>query len=158
MIYIGLKRGTGIYSWLIRLWTRSRYSHVGIVYVPNMRLKSDVQLTEVHETIPCFMYEATAKHGVIKRHITIGELADEGYNLTQDSEVYAVYKEEEIIERLERHIGDDYDWLAIYLAKIIPINIQDRRKWFCFEYIAWALGMEKAWRWTGRTFEKFLKI
>lgn len=157
MIFIGLKRGTGFYAWLIRLWTRSEYSHVGIVYLFDMRLKSDVeQLTEAHETMLCFMFEATAKDGVIERETTIGDLADEGYRLYKAN--VSRFHREAVVGRLRRHVGDKYDWWAIFFSRIIPLNIQHRKQWYCFEYAAWALGMEKAWRWTGRTFEKFLKI
>ena len=143
MIYIALKRGTGFYSWLIRLWTRSRYSHVAVGYVPAN--------TQTDETT---LYEATAKHGVLKRTMHVLEMLSEGYKVYRIKDI----DEAKIIERLERHIGDKYDWWAIFFSRIIPLNIQHRKQWYCFEYVAWALGMKKAWRWTGRTFEKFLKI
>lgn len=123
---------------LIRTWTRSKYSHAGIL-------------------LDGMMYEATAKHGVQKRTISTEELS-RYWVVVPIQDEYVPKQGEEIKERLERHIGDRYDWWAIFFSRILPLDIQHRKQWYCFEYVAWALGMAKAYRWTGRTFEHFLSI
>lgn len=145
MIYIGLKRGTGFYSQLIRLWTRSKYSHALIAHDDGGH---GLQV-----------YEATAKNGTIKRRATVSQLIREGVELYPSSEVFGnVHRlPKYVINSLENEIGTGYDWTAIFYSRVFSIDRQDAKKWFCFELVAWAFGMQKAWRWTGRTFEDKLE-
>lgn len=44
--------------------------------------------------------------------------------------------------------GAKYDWTGAVIGRGLGVRIESRSRWFCSEWCAAALGLEKAWRFT----------
>lgn len=49
---------------------------------------------------------------------------------------------------LEQEAGAGYDWLGILGSQILPVGIQSRSRWFCSEFCAQAVGLERPQRYS----------
>jgi uncharacterized protein YycO len=102
------------FSWLIRLLTWSRWSHVSIVDGDDV-------------------IEAHALHGVIRRpYYEAIETAKrcEFVRLRCDNP-------QAVIEAARSQVGKGYDWTALF-GILLRRNWQDTDSWFCSELVAWA--------------------
>lgn len=108
------------FSWLIRVFTWSRWSHVGIVDGDNV-------------------IEATATHGVV-----ITPLHDfvARYNDHSFADVVVEY-EEAALERAYCEVGKKYDFTAI-VGILFRSGWNDDDSWFCSELVAHAAGTYRA--------------
>jgi hypothetical protein len=43
--------------------------------------------------------------------------------------------------------GDRYDWVGLVLSQILPYHIKRRGKWYCSEWIAYALRISGILKW-----------
>lgn len=121
LIYLAVYKGDGkLFNRLIRLWTRSRYSHCELV-MPDGRWLS-----------------ASAMDGGVRAKYI--ELDFEHWDL-----IPLPWANAKLIESVfDRHEGKGYDWLGILLAQFLPLGIDSKRRMFCSEFCAAALGLQRA--------------
>lgn len=113
-------RSRTLSSFAIRLFTWSRWSHVGVVDGDNV-------------------IEATLKRGV---SVTTLDEFKSRYHRTQIAEIPSC---EGWRERLRECIGDGYDWRGIF-SLVFRSKWDDRGKWFCSELVAYASGVVRGGR------------
>lgn len=123
LIYLAAYKGKGkLFNRLIRMWTRSRYSHCEIV-MPDGRWLS-----------------ASAMDGGVRAKAI--ELDLEHWDL-----IPLPWANEPAIKALfARHKGKGYDWLGIFASQLLPMAIDNRARMFCSEFCAAALGLADAQR------------
>lgn len=121
LIYLAVYKGEGkLFNRLIRLWTRSRYSHCELV-MPDGRWLS-----------------ASAMDGGVRAKYI--ELDFEHWEL-----IPLPWADAKLIESVfARHEGKGYDWLGILLAQFLPLGIDSKSRMFCSEFCAAALGLQRA--------------
>lgn len=125
LIYLAAYKGKGkLFNRLIRLWTRSRYSHCELV-MPDGR----------------WLSASAMDGGVRAKHI---ELNLEHWDLfplpwASESRIKVVFAS---------HRGKGYDWLGVFLSQLLPVAIDDRLRMFCSEFCAAALGFQEAQRYS----------
>jgi uncharacterized protein YycO len=106
---------------IIALWTLGKYSHCELV----------VKETEL-------LYITYTSHiaygGVVCR--TISKTSDEWDVI--DLSKFDLNKEK-AVNFCKSQIGKGYDLKAIFLTFVIPFKKQDRKKWFCSEFVTEAL-------------------
>lgn len=116
LIYLALYKGKGtLFNALIRLWTRSKYSHCEIV-MPDGRWLS-----------------ASAMDGGVRA---------KGIDLDGNWDTVAVpWADAALIEQLfHDNEGKGYDWLGLLGSQLVPITVDNPRRMFCSEFCAAALG------------------
>jgi hypothetical protein len=117
LIYLALYKGQGtLFNRLIRLWTRSKYSHCELV-MPDGRWLS-----------------ASAMDGGVRAKVIELDLAH--WDL-----IPLPWASPTIITTLfNHHKGKGYDWLGIFASQLLPMAIDSERRMFCSEFCAAALG------------------
>ncbi|MDR7024221.1 hypothetical protein [Pseudomonas peli] len=117
LIYLALYKGKGtLFNRLIRLWTRSKYSHCEIV-MPDGRWLS-----------------ASAMDGGVRAKTIVLNL--EHWDLLPVSWAYRP-----LVEQLyQEHRGKGYDWLGIFGSQLLPNALHSRKRMFCSEFCAAALA------------------
>ncbi|EMO9523727.1 hypothetical protein RJ634_006313, partial [Pseudomonas aeruginosa] len=105
LIYLAAYKGKGkLFNRLIRLWTRSKYSHCELV-MPDGR----------------WLSASAMDGGVREKRI---ELDIEHWDLFP-----VPWANLARIEGLfARHEGKGYDWLGIFLSQLLPVAIDDRER------------------------------
>lgn len=106
----------------IRLWTKSKYSHVELIL-------ND----EWYSTSPRLLQ-------VSKRYI----------NPNIDSWEYVEIEIDtlHISDFYEKTAGKKYDWLGIALSQFMPFDTQSKDRWFCSEWCAEALKLSSSNRYS----------
>lgn len=56
--------------------------------------------------------------------------------------VQSLYTEDEIFQKAVTLDGLKYDWLGLFLHEFIPLDIEDRKSWWCSEVVCYLLGVE----------------
>jgi len=125
-VRVALYRGTrpglqGIYSRAVRWWTRSDYSHAELVFSDGMAASSSY-----------------LDGGVRLKRIDFEPARWDFIDLPDHTEPAAR-------AWFEAHAGQPYDLLGNLHFIVGPVR-DDKRKWFCSEAIAAALGMADPWR------------
>lgn len=121
------------FSWLIRAFTWSRWSHCGIVDGDNV-------------------IEATAKHGVKVTPIAEFKRRYRSFAIAE-----LPCREQDPISVARQQIGKKYDWSAVF-SLVLRTGWNSDDKWFCSELIAHCIGLFRSDR-TGRvTPEELWKI
>jgi len=120
-ISVAFYKGEG--SWknkLIRWWTKSPYSHAELI-LPDEETWISISplLTSKVQSRIKTSYIKT-NWDFIEIPITPGQLGVilEFYNSTQ---------------------GCDYDWIGMFFSQFLPFHIKRKGKWYCSEWIAYAL-------------------
>jgi len=125
LIYLALYKGRGtLFNRLIRFWTRSAYSHCELV-LPDGRWLS-----------------ASAMDGGVRAKRI--ELDLEHWDLIPVPWADA----RQILHLFEKHQGNGYDWLGLFGSQLLPLTIDNRRRMFCSEFCAAALGFPLAQRYS----------
>lgn len=121
VVQLALYKARGkLFNWLIRLWTRSQYSHCELV-MPDGR----------------WLSASAMDGGVREKRI---ELNPKHWDL-----VALPWADVEQIEQVyQRHRGKGYDWLGILLAQFLPLGIDSKSRMFCSEFCAAGLGLTEA--------------
>ena len=112
----------------VQLWTRSKYFHTEII-IGDRRITSHTE----HGVIVTknLNNEYSHAHADIKKTL-----------VDTDKINYA-------IKFAERQVGKGYDWKGIFFSQVIPMDIDNKDKWFCNEIsgqvlkMAGAVGIEK---------------
>lgn len=125
LIYLAAYKGQGkLFNRLIRLWTRSRYSHCELV-MPDGR----------------WLSASAMDGGVREKHIDLNLEHWDLYPLpwANAQHIDAVFN---------RQAGKGYDWLGVFLSQLLPVAIDDRQRMFCSEFCAAALGFPEPQRYS----------
>jgi len=100
----------------IRWWTKSEYSHVELV-INNVWYSTSPRTQKVEARL---IAPKKNHWDFIKVDVDF-EAIKKLYNRTQNAK---------------------YDWTGIFLSQFLPLNIHDRKRWFCSEWCAEALKLE----------------
>jgi hypothetical protein len=125
LIYLALYKGNGtLFNRLIRLWTRSKYSHCEIV-MPDGR----------------WLSASDMDGGVRAKIITL--------NLEHWDLIPLPWASPNLIWDLyDRHHGKGYDWAGIFFSQLLASGVHSRRRMFCSEFCAAALGFDNPQRYS----------
>lgn len=102
-------------SFLIRAFTWSRWSHIGVI-------------------VDDYVIESIASKGVVKTSLEDFKKRYHCY------EICTMTNESGWQERAKSQLGKKYDWSAIF-SLIVKSRKQDPNKWFCSELAAHASGI-----------------
>lgn len=117
LIYLALYKGRGtLFNRLVRHWTRSTYSHCELV-LPDGR----------------WLSASAMDGGVRTKHI---ELNLEHWDLIPLP--WADYRQ--IARVFRANAGQGYDYLGLFGSQLLSAGLHSRRRWFCSEFCAAALG------------------
>lgn len=120
--YRGTRPGmAGLYNWLVRKWTRSEFSHCEIIFSDGWAASSSY-----------------LDGGVRFKRIDFDPARWDFIGLPDHLEPAAR-------AWFESHVGQPYDLLGNLHFIVGPVA-DDKRKWFCSESIAAALGITDPWR------------
>lgn len=120
-IKIAFYKGKGnILNAIVRWWTNSKYSHAELVLNDNRSWLG----------ISPFL-----KSKVDRRQKLIVD------NLEWDFVALDVTKDQHdiILEFFEETKGCGYDWIGMLLSQFLPCRIKHKKRWYCSEWIAYAL-------------------
>jgi uncharacterized protein YycO len=113
-LYVFAVKGKGLGPFVIRFFTRSVYSHVGI-------FSNDENLG----------YESITKKGVV----AIKKLSDD-----KDLDLLVIkllpQQREQILNFLNQQLGKAYDWKAVINVLNYKRDWRENDKWFCSELVA----------------------
>ena len=125
LIYLALYKGKGkLFNRLIRLWTGSIYSHCEIV-MPDGRWLS-----------------ASAMDGGVRAKRI--EQNPEHWEL-----IPVPWANTRLIESVfDRHEDAGYDWAGIFFSQLLASGLHSRRRMFCSEFCAAALGFDNPQRYS----------
>ena len=126
-----------LFDWTIRRITRSPYSHCELA-VP------DTTRPGVYYCVSASVRDG----GVRGKHMALP--ADRWDILPASVSTEAVYRQ------LRQHEGQPYDWLGV-LRFVCPILRQSTARWFCSEFVATVLGMDKPEKQTPQAVYQYLK-
>lgn len=122
--YLAFYKGKGLIGdKLIRLWTRSKYSHVELV-IDNVWMSSSMRDGGVR-----------SRKGLVAK-------SDHWDYLEIDCDADFALK------MFESKKGHKYDYLGIALTQFMPLNIHDKIKEFCSEIVSLMLKVEDAHRYS----------
>lgn len=124
LIYLALYKGKGtLFNHLIRLWTRSKYSHCEIV----------------SRTV--WLSASAMDGGVRAKQIEL--------NLEHWDLIPLPWADQRCIDLIfQQHRGKGYDWAGIFLSQLIASGLHSRRRMFCSEFCAAALGFDNPQRYS----------
>jgi len=144
MVTLAFYKGAG--DWTdkaIRLWTRSKYSHSELV-------------------INGVWYSSSPRDLKVRGKIIIPQANHWDYiDIPTSNEQKRI-----MVDFFNEQMGKPYDFLAIFLTQILPLNIQDPNKWFCSEsdskalMLAGILPSDKPAQWYSpeRLFQRALSL
>jgi hypothetical protein len=116
----------------IRLWTRSKYSHVELV-------------------VDDMWYSTSPRDMKVRKKLIVPKEGNWDF-VEVNADITAVYKLFFVTE------GKEYDWKGILLSQLFPFNKHDKNKWFCSEWCAEALGYENSNRFSpGKLYKEVTK-
>ena len=129
MVKVAFYKGRG--NWLnkiIRWWTKSKYSHVELV-LPNSTTWIGISpfLSSRVES-RCNIAHKPSNWDFVHLSIT-----DNQYGAILD-----FFKETK---------GCKYDWIGMLLSQFLPFRVKRKDKWYCSEWIAYALRIAGIFNW-----------
>lgn len=136
LTYLALYKGKGtLFNRLIRLWTRSKYSHCEIV------LSAHNESLVVDDSGAVWLSASAMDGGVRSKEI---ELNLEHWDLipvpwADRSRINWVF---------QKHRGKGYDWLGIFFSQLLASGLHSLRRMFCSEFCAAALGLPNPQRYS----------
>tara|TARA_R100000008_G_C3563423_1_gene157601 strand:+ start:401 stop:907 length:507 start_codon:yes stop_codon:yes gene_type:complete len=128
-IQIAFYKGKG--NWLNRLicwWTKSRYSHAELVLPDNKHW------------IGISPFLSSKVESRIKTDCNIEEWDFVDFKITEEQlkTILAFFKETKECR---------YDWIGMLLSQFLPFHIKRKNKWYCSEWIAYALRISNVVDW-----------
>lgn len=133
-----------LFDWTIRIITRSPYSHCELA-IP------DTSRPGVYYCVSASVRDG----GVRGKYMT---LPDDRWDLLPVANVKGLRSVTEswVSDHLRIHQGQRYDWFGV-LRFICPFLRQSKTRWFCSEFVATVLGMDKPYKQTPQTVYQYLK-
>tara|TARA_E500000305_G_scaffold91822_1_gene79681 strand:+ start:63 stop:581 length:519 start_codon:yes stop_codon:yes gene_type:complete len=128
-IRVAFYKGTG--DWrnkIIRWWTKSPYSHAELV------LPDD----KTWVGISPFLSSRVAERDNSCYDKSKWDFID--FTITEEQ--YKI-----ILNFIEDTKGCKYDWFGMLLSQLLPFHIKQREKWYCSEWIAYALRIAGVINW-----------
>lgn len=133
MTEIAAYKGKGrLYDRLIRIWTRSPYSHVEIVITRN-----DTHFRGL---------SASPRDGGVR----MAKIKIKPGN-------WDFFETEGNLTAIEPLVGARYDWKGIFLAQILPFGLGSPKRYFCSELAAVYLGLPKPQSYSPRKIVDYLR-
>jgi hypothetical protein len=128
-IKVAFYKGKGDYlNGVVRWWTKSIYSHAELV---------------LPDGITWIGISPFLKSKVASRKKLIIDFAEWDFiNLEITSEQLDI-----IMEFFEDTEGQRYDWLGMLLSQFLPCKIKHKKRWYCSEWIAYALRIACIFDW-----------
>lgn len=135
MIRVAFYKARGnLFDRLIRLWTGSPYSHCELV-------------------LGARWITSSPRDGGVR------EAQIEPDPQTWDFLDVPEADPERIEALFQAERGAGYDWLGIAFSQVLPLGLESRRRWFCSEFCAQALGLAHPARWSpGGLFEELQRM
>ena len=128
-IKVAFYKGRGdLFNKIVRWWTKSPYSHTELI------LPDGVTWIRIGPF-------SSSKLSAITR---------EKWDVEQWDFVTLKVTEEQVTiikEFFERTKGCRYDWWGMILSHIVPFKIKQKGKWYCSEWIAYALRISNVVKW-----------
>ena len=128
-IKVAFYKGKGDFlNGVVRWWTKSIYSHAELV---------------LPDGITWIGISPFLKSKVASRKKLIIDFAEWDFiNLEVTSEQLNI-----IMEFFEDTEGQRYDWLGMLLSQFLPCKIKHKKRWYCSEWIAYALRIACVFDW-----------
>ena len=128
-IWVALYKGEGsTVNRLVRWWTKSKYSHAELVLTDKTTwvgispfLKAEITKTSIN---------------------TYNKEDWDFYNIPVTQEQYDV-----VISFYNLTEGATYDWFGMSLSQFLPFRIKQENKWYCSEWILYALRVANIIDW-----------
>ena len=128
-IRIAFYKGTdGWHNRLISWWTKSPYSHAELI------LPDGITWISISPFVNC---KVTARPKVAYNKADWDFIA---FDVTQK-------QYETILKFYNQTAGCGYDWIGMFLSQFIPFHIKHRHRWYCSEWIAYALMLSDVVSW-----------
>lgn len=118
----------GWHNRLITWWTNSPYSHAELI------LPDGITWISISPFLNC---KVTARPKVTY-DATNWDFLD--FNITQ-------VQYESILKFYDQTAGCRYDWVGMFLSQFIPFHIKQKNRWYCSEWIAYALMLSNVVSW-----------
>ncbi len=129
MIKVAFYKGKGNFiDWCIRFWTRSIYSHVELIYIPD------------ECTMVSLLSSSQRDVGVRYKKIPLEYFKKENWTLIDVPKNIDAYFVRQFF--LEKY-GSKYDFKGILLSQFLPLKRHSKNKYFCSEFCAEALGFSQ---------------
>lgn len=113
---------------LIRWWTKSPYSHAELV------LPDDITWLSISPLLSSTVAAREKK--------TANSNSWDFIELGIEKEQYRI-----ILDFFEDTKGQGYDWVGMLLSQFLPCKIKHKRRWYCSEWIAYALRIANVINW-----------
>ena len=120
-------KGTWINS-IVRWWTKSIYSHAELILPDGVSWLG----------ISPFLKSAITKRIVFEYNTDKWDLLE--IEISED-------QYELIMQFFEDTRGQGYDWAGMLLSQFLPCKIKHRERWYCSEWIAYALRIACVLNW-----------
>jgi len=125
-------RWQDIGGYVIAWWTRSAYSHCELV-------------------IDGWCYSSSIRDGGVRRkQIDLTQPHWTVINIDAD--------EAKVLALFERTKGEPYGWLDLLTQQVLRTPFNDRRRWFCSEWVAAALGLPIPETWTPGMLAEYYEV
>ena len=113
---------------IIRWWTKSPYSHAELVMPDNYTwISISPLLTSV------VSYRIKIDFDLKKWDFVELQIDDKQHKM--------------LLDFFEETKGCNYDWIGMILSQLLPFHIKRKNKWYCSEWIAYALRISGAINW-----------
>lgn len=133
MTYIMFYKGKGDWTdWLIRVFTRSKYSHCEVLSQGDM-------------------------YGVSSPLMKVSKAENKHYNPKDWDRIAVDIKKNKILYFFKRTKDMKYDWIAIILSQIFPFRLHSKKKYICSEWVAELLEWNKPHRYSPQDVYERLK-
>ena len=125
MIYLAFYAGKGsFHNRLIRMWTRSQFSHVEIFDVSSDRIR---------------MYSSSAMDGGVRvKMIEKSELKAGNWFLVEIDSIVT----RDITAFTQTNETAKYDYFGVFFSQFIKLGWHSKRRYFCSEFCAEILGFK----------------
>ena len=128
-ITIAFYKGEGNFvNAIVRWWTKSIYSHAELI---------------LPDEITWISISPSFKSKIMRRHMLEVEYSEWDFieievTPEQRNVILAFFEETE---------GQGYDWVGMLLSQFLPCKIKHRERWYCSEWIAYALRIACVFDW-----------
>mgnify|MGYP003640010315 CR=1 FL=1 len=128
-IWIALYKGKGsLVNHIVRKWTKSQYSHAELI----------LEDKKTWIGISPFI-----KAEIVKREVNVNNSDHwDFFKIIVTEEQYKT-----IIDFYNLTKGAKYDWFGMLLSQFLPFHIKQKNKWYCSEWILYALRISSVIDW-----------